>query len=211
MFSYFFAQWFKTNGRQFPWRNEGISPFTILVTEILLRRTRAESVQKVWSAFFNKYPDPVSLAKANPSELYTIVNSLGFMNRRISALLEASNYIIDYYQGQLPADLEQLLEIPHVGDYIARATLCFGHGHRIEIVDANILRFFARFYRLEVTSDIRRNPRVWELARQNLPEEKKHIKSHNYGLLDFTSIICKPVSPNCLTCTLKHVCQWNNH
>ena len=36
--------WFNKNGRRFPWRNKSISNYQKVLSEILLQRTRAETV-----------------------------------------------------------------------------------------------------------------------------------------------------------------------
>src|SRR2546421_4282472 len=53
----FFVNWYKTQGRHFPWRQEGVSPFSLLITEMLLRQTQAVAVAKIWKQFIQRYPD----------------------------------------------------------------------------------------------------------------------------------------------------------
>ncbi len=204
----FFIEWFKLNGRDFPWRSEDISPYKFLVTEMLLRQTRAGAVAKLWEAFMQKYPDAWSLARADKKDLIDQIGILGFGNQRAVALLDAAQWLVNYHNGQVPETLEELLEVPHIGNYSARAILCFAFGHSVEIVDVNILRFFARYYGLEVKQDIRRNPKVWELAREALPRGGKRVQQHNYGMLDFTADVCKSGKPRCEICPLSSSCKW---
>jgi A/G-specific adenine glycosylase len=202
----FFVSWFKKNGRQFPWRYEGISPFKCMVTEMLLRQTRAEGVAKLWSNFFNRYVNALSLAQADKGRLTKEITILGFGNQRAEALKHASNYLVQHYDGEVPDSLEELLDIPHIGNYAARAILCFAFNRPVEIVDVNILRFFARYYGIKVKPDIRRNPGVWDFAREALPRGRKRAQQHNYGLLDFTAEICKSGRPRCEVCPLSDSC-----
>ena len=53
----FFANWFKYHGRSFPWREEDVSPFGVLLAEVLLKQTRAEMVAGVWPGLYRKYPN----------------------------------------------------------------------------------------------------------------------------------------------------------
>jgi len=43
-------QWFEINSRDFPWREE-YDPFKVLVSEILLQKTKAENVVPVYNKF----------------------------------------------------------------------------------------------------------------------------------------------------------------
>lgn len=202
----FFVSWFKKRGRSFPWRIENIPPFVSLVTEMLLRQTRAGGVAKLWEEFFSKYYDPLLIANANKEELFDELKILGFGNQRVEALVSASNWLLKHHKGKVPRKLEQLLVIPHVGNYAARAVLCFAFNRRVEIVDVNIQRFYARYYGLEVKPDVRRNPVIWKIAQESLPAGSKRTQQHNYGLLDFTAEICISGRPLCEICPLAASC-----
>lgn len=204
----FFVDWFRERGRNFPWRNGTVSPFAFMVTEILLRQTGARSVAKLWESFVSKYPDPQSMVKARKRVLIRALKVLGFGNQRAAALQDAAKHLIDHHDGLVPHDLDQLLKIPHIGNYAARAVLCFAFDKKIEIVDTNILRFFSRYFGLTVNPDIRRNPQVWEIAKRALPRAKAKAAAHNYGLLDFTAEVCKALQPKCTTCPLNTSCNW---
>ena len=204
----FFVNWYKTNGRDFSWLRKDVSPFALLVTEMLLRQTQATAVSKLWQKFFQKYPDAKTLAQANKEDLQDQLKILGLSKQRSSALLEASTWLIKNHQGQVPDTKEELLKIPHIGEYASHAELCFAFGYKIEVVDTNILRFYARYYGLEVKPDIRRNPEIWKIARLSLPKKRKEVQEHNYGLLDFTAEICRSNAPRCIVCPLLSSCEW---
>ena len=204
----FFIDWFKKHGRDFPWRHDGVTPFQLLMTELLLRKTTAASVSKIWANFFHKYPDAFTLARAKESNLLKQVKILGFGNKKVSALKQASSWLVKQYQGRVPEDLEKLLEIPSVGDYAARAVLCFSFNHRNEIVDNTVQRFFSRYFGRAIKADMRRNKWTWETARELLPRNRKTTKLHNYGLLDFIAQVCKAGRPLCEICPLNKSCQW---
>jgi A/G-specific adenine glycosylase len=203
----FFIEWFEAYGRKFPWRQEDTPAFHILITEMLLRQTDAPSVTKIWPSFFTAYPNAEVLANANKEELFNHLKILGLADQRSSALLLTASWITEHHKGFLPSTKEELCAIPHVGLYIAHAVLCFAFGQPVEIVDTNVLRFFSRYYGIFVRRpDIRRNPKIWEIAHASLPAEK--VKQHNYGLLDFTAEICKSKSPLCSRCPLVSSCHF---
>lgn len=204
----FFIRWFNNYGRHFPWRDKGTTPFAFLVTEMLLRQTRAASVAKLWHEFFRHYPNAPALADADPAEVIDQIAILGFGKMRGEALVSMARWLVEFHDGQVPSTRDELVAIPHVGSYAAHAVLCFGFGKRVEIVDTNVQRFFARYNGLKVKADIRRNPHVTEIARQALPRDRARAQQHNYGLLDFTADVCKPGRPRCEICPLATSCEW---
>ena len=203
----FFANWFKVRGRSFPWRKEGVSPFGILLAEILLKQTRAEMVAAVWPALLRKYPSAASLESASPEVLLQHISRLGFGRKRTTALRQLSAAIDG--AGGLPSKPSELMELPHVGVYSAHAVACFAFGRRVPVVDLSIVRVLSRLAGIEPPSDIRRAPEVWEIARSLLPD--KEVKEHNYGLLDFAADTCKARSPRCHECPIAPSCAHARH
>ncbi len=206
---HFFVNWFVNNGRKFPWRYAAAKPFEILITEMLLRQTRAGNVAKIWTKFTRDFPTHEALLQTSQRRLVSRLHILGFSNQRASALKAASEWIRQKHQGEVPNNLEELLKIPHIGPYSARAVLCFAFNKKVEIVDTNVLRFFSRYFGISLPADIRRAPEAWGIARAILPRENKNIQMHNYGLLDFTGEICKSGTPKCSACPLASSCAFN--
>ena len=203
----FFANWFKVRGRSFPWREEEVSPYGILLAEVLLKQTRAEMVASVWPALFRRYPNAASLESASPEVLLQHISRLGFGRQRTTALHQLSAAINN--AGGLPSKPSELMELPHVGMYSAHAVACFAFGHRVPVVDLSIVRVLSRLAGIEPPSDIRRAPEVWEIARSLLPD--KEVKEHNYGLLDFAADTCRARSPRCDECPVAPSCAHARH
>jgi len=205
----FLATWFADHGREFPWREKRVSPFQLLITEMLLRQTRASQVDRLWGEFMTQFGTPRKLVVANRNRLFDRVEELGFGNQRTEALTSAAEHVVDHHSGQVPNSKDELLNIPHIGLYGAHSILCFAYGKRVPIVDTNILRLFCRLLTRKVNRlDIRREPWAWDYAEALLPESKKEVIAHNYGLLDFTAAICKPRSPQCKACPLSRLCYY---
>ena len=198
----FFASWFKIRGRTFPWREEAVSPFGILLAEVLLKQTRAEMVAEVWPALCRKYPDAASLESVNAEVLHHDIACLGFGRQRVTALHQLSAAITR--AGGLPSQPSDLMKLPYVGIYTAHAVACFAFGHRVPVVDLSIVRVLSRMAGIEPPADIRKAPEVWEIAQALLPD--KEVKEHNYGLLDFAADTCKARSPLCDECPVAPGC-----
>ena len=203
----FFANWFKTRGRSFPWREENVSPFGILLAEVLLKQTRAEMVAAIWPAFSRKYPNAASVETESAEVLHQHISCLGFGRQRVTALRQLSAAINE--AGDLPTQPADLMKLPYVGIYSAHAVACFAFGHQVPVVDLSIVRVLSRLAGIEPASDIRRAPEIWEIAQTLLPY--KEVKEHNYGLLDFAADICKARSPQCDECPVAPSCAHVRH
>ena len=108
-------------------------------------------------------------------------------------------------EGNIPCDVSNLRELPGVGPYAASAYLSLHRGLRVPILDSNIVRFYGRFFDFETGPETRRNKMVLELAERITPKRK--YKDFNYGLIDFTRLICKP-KPNHETCPIANRCKY---
>jgi len=175
---------------------------------MLLRQTRASHVLSIWESFIRRYPTAKALSQARQRELIRQLKPLGFANQRSEALILAAKWLVKNTRGRIPVSVDELLKVPHIGHYSARAILSFAFGKKFEIVDSNVLRFIGRYFGVPLNADNRRNPVAWELAHSLLPHQSRHIKEHNYGLLDFTAEICRSVSPQCDICPLSKSCNW---
>ena len=60
--------WAKDNLREFPWRRNR-DPYKILVAEMLLKRTTATAVSRIYEKIIGKYPSLEKLAQADEKDL----------------------------------------------------------------------------------------------------------------------------------------------
>lgn len=205
----FFINWYSNKGRYFPWRDKNVSPFHILLTEILLKQTKAEDVALTWNKITDKYSNPHDILKTNIQKIKKDIEGLGLVNTRSEAFKKISNELVEKFSSNVPANYETLINLPYIGKYTANAILCFGFKSRRAIVDNNILRLFSRILGIKITQkDIRRNPWAWEAANKILPPAN-YVK-HNYGLLDFTADTCTFYKPKCKACPLNKFCVYGN-
>lgn len=196
--------WYKNNARKFPWREGGVTPFEILLAEVLLRKTKAENVVQVYEKLVKDYKEPIDLMNAKKDKIEHLLRPLGLSNVRAEALINLGRELVIRHLGRVPKNYDQLVEIPHIGRYIANATLCFGLSQRRPIVDTNVMRVYSRLFNLEKSTEIHKDDRVWQYAEAILPD--KEYKTYNYALLDFASSICLPRNPLCKTCFVSDFC-----
>jgi len=198
-------RWFKQNKRNFQWR-EKENPYEVLIAEILLRKTDASKVTKVYDVFLKKYPDPERLATAPLKEIEDVLKPIGLYKRRAKELKCLAKILIDKYDGKVPDSKEELEKLPGVGEYIANAVLCFAYGKSVPIVDTNLIRILDRVFGVRSTkSRPRMDKELWQFAEKILP--KKEAKNFNLAILDFAALVCTAKKPKCQNCPIRELCR----
>jgi len=200
-------RYYVSNGRDFFWRRDKLTPFQILITELFLKKTRAETVEKYMYDFVKKFRNNKKFLIARKNYILKQVLPLGLGNQRAGALLQIRAYIHENLNDTIPPDVTLLMKIPHVGLYIANATLCFAFDIPSPVIDVNTSRIISRFYSIDNTSDLRENHELQKMAIELLPRE--NIKKYTWGLLDIGATLCK-TEPVCLNCLLRRKCDYFN-
>jgi A/G-specific adenine glycosylase len=196
--------WFRQNGRTFYWRTHVLDGWQWLVLELLLKKTKAETVEKRFPSIILKYSRPEVVVQSSNNELENDLKHLGLQRQRRIALKLIAQSILTTYNGRIPSDEVSLLSVPHVGPYIANAVLCFGYGKRRPIVDINVARVLTRFFGMKMPKDAREEW-LWELAENTLPQ--KNWREYNYGLIDIGATLCRKDTQRCSQCYLREKCS----
>jgi len=191
--------------RSFPWRKTK-NPFHILTSEIMLQKTDAQKVLKVFPHFIVKYSSPHALSIAILSILRKDIFLLG-IHDRAKRLKETAKILIDRFNGYVPKEKDKLLTLRGVGDYIANAVLCFAFNKDVPIVDANVIRVIERFFSLKSKKVRPRTDKlIWQFAEKLVP--KGNAKEYNRAILDFAALVCTAKKPNCLNCPISKKCDY---
>lgn len=139
-------KWHPEHSREYPWRAPDISPWGILLAEMLLRRTDSSTVAKIFPTLYAAYPTPQDMAAARQEDVLEIIRPLGLWGQRLLALAKLSEALVERHRGRVPKDLCKLLALPHVGAYVAGAVSVFAFGRPAPMPDVNIIRIMSRFF-----------------------------------------------------------------
>lgn len=131
---------YREHGRDLPWRRN-VSPYRVLVSEIMLQQTQVDRVIAKYKEFLAAYPDLDALAKAPLPQLLAIWSGMGY-NRRALALKALAQKVVEDHRGRLPSDPEQLLALPGIGNYTAGAVMAFAFNRPVVFMDTNIRRVY---------------------------------------------------------------------
>ena len=96
-----------------------------------------------YEAWLARWPVPADLAADPAGEAVRMWGQLGYP-RRALRLHEAARALVERHGGTVPAELDELLALPGVGAYTARAVASFAYGRRHPVVDTNVRRLVAR-------------------------------------------------------------------
>ena len=163
------------SGREFPFRKK-ITPYYVLVSEIMLQQTQTSRVSQKFLEFIEKFPDFETLANAPLENILKVWKGLGY-NRRAKALKKIANTILNEYEGKLPDSVEKLKKLPQIGHNTASSILAFAFNKPTYFIETNIRRVYIYYFfpgrddvddkeimiLLKKTSDSK-NPRKWYYA-----------------------------------------------
>jgi A/G-specific adenine glycosylase len=189
---------------QLPWRSTR-DPWAVLVAETMLAQTQVARVAPRYRELLERFPTPNGCATAPVGELLRCWTGLGY-NRRAVALHAAARTIVERHAGEVPASLPELLALPGVGPYTARAVLATAFEQPAAVVDTNVGRVLAR----AVAGSTLRAKEAQALADTLVP--KARSRDWNLALMDFGSLVCRSRPPACDHCPLRAagVCAWRS-
>jgi A/G-specific adenine glycosylase len=197
--------WYADAARDLPWRRPGTSAWAVLVSEVMLQQTPVARVVPAYEAWLLRWPTPADLAADEPGEAVRMWGRLGYP-RRALRLHAAAVTITERHGGELPMTVPELLALPGVGDYTARAVAAFAHRQRQPVVDTNVRRVVARVVEGIADAAVTRSdlPRVEAL----LPPDGEAAAVTSVALMELGALICTARAPRCERCPLAAQCSW---
>src|SRR5918911_510226 len=178
-------------------------PFKILIGTILSARTRDENTTKVVNKLFARFKTPEEIASADIQEIKEIIHSIGFYNVKAKRIKQVSQILLSKFGGQVPDEIDSLLELPGVGRKTANCVLVYAFNKPAIPVDVHVHRIANR---LGIVST--KTPEQTELELNRLIIDKRVWTKVNDTFVMYGQNICLPVRPNCTACDLKKSCKY---
>ncbi len=164
--------YYHQNKRDFPWRKT-ITPYKIVVSEIMLQQTQASRVVGKFKLFIKTFPNFQSLAQAPFKDILAVWQGLGY-NRRALGLKKLAEIIISEYKGKLPKTPEELVGLPWIGPHTAGSIVAYAYNYPSIFIETNIRSVFIHEFfgdQIEITDKQllpyveavldRKQPREW--------------------------------------------------
>ena len=176
--------------------------FQLLAATILAAQCTDERVNQVTPALFARFPDPASLAKADPAELEAMIRSTGFYRNKARSLLGMARALVQRFGGQVPRSIEELVGIPGVGRKTANVLLGACFGQPAIVVDTHLKRVSARLG----LADAPDPDRVEAQLRALVPEARQTRFTWVVG--EHGRRVCAARKPRCPECPVRALCPF---
>lgn len=177
------------------------TPLQLLVATILAAQCTDERVNQVTPTLFAQYPDAAAFASADLATLEDLTRAISFNRKKVAAIKESCQMLVDEHGGEVPRDIEELIKLPRVARKTANVVLNVAY-HQADgiIVDTHSARVAGR---LGLTTQTKP-----ERIEQDLMDatDKKDWLDLSLGLVQHGRAICTASNPACGNCVLEDIC-----
>ncbi len=203
----FLIEWYSVNARILPWRKKNkdkyLNPYFVFVSEYMLQQTTVNTVKNKFKDFIIKWPNIDKLAKATEPQILKFWAGLGYYSRARN-LLKSAKIINKNFKNKIPQSYDELITLPGVGDYTAKAILGIGFNKPVIPLDANIERILVRLHAINKPINKVKN-KLKDLGSKF--KSNKYSSSLIQSFMDYGSEICLPRNPRCDICGINKFCQ----
>ena len=177
-------------------------PFKILIGTILSARTRDENTTKVIKKLFTRLRTSRDIASADIEEIKKLIHSIGFYNVKAERIKQVSQIIMSRFGGQVPDDIDSLLELPGVGRKTANCVLVYAFNKPAIPVDIHVHRISNRLGLID-TKTVKQT----ETELNRIVNRRLWTRINNTFVM-YGQNVCLPVRPKCGICDLKGMCKY---
>ena len=182
-----------------PWRRPGMNPWLVLAAELGLERSSAKDGSARFMSLRSLAASPSKLlARFEPEQS---LQEIGLSAHGARVVIRAAETLVQLFDGEVPAEDLELRAIPGVGDSLAKAVLCFGHGRAAVPLYSAAARVATRVAGTEHLGKWQLRLKLHQLAGPSGPDA-----SFNAAVLRLGTTICGAVDPRCADCPLRAHC-----
>ena len=178
------------------------SIFQLLVAVILSAQCTDKRINQVTPELFRHYPDAKAMAKAEAEDIFEYIRSVSYPNAKASHLVEMARALVEKHDGEVPSDMNALLDLPGVGRKTANVIQSVAFGKSALAVDTHVYRVA---HRLGLVSKRDNTPyKVEQALIKFIPEQD--IPDAHHWLLLHGRYVCISRKPHCEKCGLEKIC-----
>ena len=178
------------------------SVFQLLVAVVLSAQCTDKRVNMVTPALFARYPTAKEMADAEPEDILEFVSSVSYPNAKSKHLVEMSRKLMERHGGEVPSDMDDLLNLPGVGRKTANVIQAVAFGKSTMAVDTHVFRVS---HRLGLVGPRDHTTFKVELALTK-HIDKEDIPLAHHWLLLHGRYVCTSRTPHCQSCGLSTIC-----
>ncbi|WP_240914423.1 A/G-specific adenine glycosylase [Erysipelothrix sp. HDW6B] len=197
--------WYRANKRDLPFRRER-DPYKIWVSEIMAQQTQIATMLPYYEKWVAKYPTVQALAAADIDEILKMWEGLGYY-RRARNLHAGAQFVMEHFDGVLPADKQALMSIPGIGDYTSSAIASIAFSLPEIVIDGNVKRVMARYLNYTENVNARAAHKVFDaFLKEELIKDGADPNEFNQALMELGALVCTPSNINCEGCPFEEMC-----
>lgn len=171
----------------------------------MLQQTQMERGKEYFLRWVERFPNVHSVAVAPETELYKYWEGLGYY-ARLRNLHKTAKILTEKFDGDIPNSPTTLQTLPGIGPYTAAAISSIAFNVAVPVVDANVLRVYARVFDIDVPlSGSPGKKLIGQLATELLPSDQ--ARNYNQAVMDLGGVICLASQPQCSLCPISRHCK----
>ena len=136
--------WFRENIPVAETELKHSDPYQLMVAVILSAQCTDKRVNLITPPFYDRFPTVDSLAKASREEVFELIRTCSYPNNKAQHLINASQKIVNDFDGALPQEIDQLMTIPGIGRKTANVIAAVAFNKQALAVDTHVFRVSAR-------------------------------------------------------------------
>jgi endonuclease-3 len=177
--------------------------FDLLVAVILSAQCTDKRVNIITPVLLKKFPDCVSMAKAEPEEIFEFIKSCSYPNNKAKHLSGMSRMLVTDFGGIVPSEPLELQRLPGVGRKTANVVASVIFKKPVIAVDTHVFRVSVR---IGLVKNARTPLHVEVQLEKHIPPEL--MPQAHHWLILHGRYICKARNPNCSQCGLTEICKY---
>ena len=178
------------------------STFQLLVAVVLSAQCTDKRINQITPELFRHYPDARTMAQAEPKDLLEYIRSVSYPNAKAAHLVQMARTLVERFDGEVPQEMNDLLDLPGVGRKTANVILSVAFGQSALAVDTHVYRVA---HRLGLVSKHDNTPYKVELAlTRHIPAED--VPRAHHWLLLHGRYVCTSRKPHCEKCDIAPLC-----
>ena len=180
------------------------SPLDLLIATILSAQCTDKRVNLVTKNLFEKYRTAADYAQVSHAVFEREIKSTGFFRNKAKNIIACCTAIMEKYDGDVPVELDRLVELPGIGRKTANVVLgtAFGIASGI-VVDTHVSRVSRR-----VGLSHRKDPEKIERDLMAVIPRKEWV-AFSHRMIQHGRRVCDARRPKCDECSLECFCPKN--
>lgn len=178
------------------------SIFQLLVAVVLSAQCTDKRINQVTPELFQRYPTAKEMADADVDDVLEYIKSVSYPNAKAKHLVAMAQTLVEKHGGEVPSDMNDLLDLPGVGRKTANVIQSVAFGKSTMAVDTHVFRVSRRLGLVPAKAD---TPlKVEQELMKHIPETD--IPRAHHWLLLHGRYVCTSRKPHCDKCGLEQIC-----